>query len=113
MRHSHLGCPTTNIGMDYTFTLSVCPTLNVLLRIAGCPTLNAPLSIAGCPTLNALLSIAGCPTWNVLLHISVPCAVEIQYGTWLRIKTLLQSIHTDAASKRVSSMVRHFMFSDK
>ena len=59
----------------YTFTQSVCPTLNGLLGIAGCPTLNAPLSIAGCPTLNALLSIAGCPTWNVLVHISVPCAV--------------------------------------
>ena len=76
MRHScYLRCPTSNSDMYCTCILSVVPTPNALLRIAGCPTPNALLLIAGCPTPNALLRIARCPSPNVPLRISVTCFV--------------------------------------
>ena len=49
--------------------------------------------IDGFSTLSTLHGVTGCPTPEVLLRISMPYFVQILYGVWLHIKTLLRLLH--------------------
>ena len=110
MRHSYLKCPTSNSGMHYTCILSIGPTLNVLLRIAGYSTPNALLFIAVWPTPNALLCIgvsySEYPTkYNRVSYSKCPTPYKCDLiridviRTRLRIKTLFRLVQQDVIDK--------------